>query len=213
MKIIQHYLDLRPTSEWITQSSGLCCLRLDTTVPVDDIAHEWESVKHLAVLHRPKESISDKFFYGHRGWKSLTIYGVHHQTTELTEGKRSWTEVADLCPLTKNWLEQNFCIDDTTGRIRFMLLEPGGYILPHTDRPEKGLFEINIAITNPQGCIFRFTNYGNVPFEKGSAFLMDISNQHLVYNNSDAERLHIIVHGKLKDTSIIQKSYENRYHS
>ena len=213
MKIIQHHLNFRPTDEWIRTQSNLPFLKLNLSVPFNDIVQEWDNVKNLAVLHRPEESISEKFFYGHKGWKSLTIYGVHHQITENTEGTKAWTEIADKCPRTKQWIKDTFVIDDSTGRIRFMLLEPGGYILPHVDRDIKSLSEVNIAITNPVGCSFRFTHYGNVPFEPGSAFLMDISNQHLVYNNSTAERLHIIVHGKLKDTQVIAQSYEDRYYN
>jgi len=213
MKIIQHYLKFRPSTEWIQENSGLSYLQINVDVPVQDILEEWESVKDLSVLHRPEESISEKFFYGHQGWKSLTIYGVHHQVTEDSNELHRWTEIANRCPKTKTWLDQNFLIDDSTRRIRFMLLEPGGYILPHIDRETKGLSEINIAITNPDDCVFRFTHHGNVPFLPGRAFLMDISNEHLVYNNSDQPRLHIIVHGQLKHKNLILESYENRYNS
>ena len=213
MKIIQHHLNFRPDATWIKNHSGYPFLKLKIDVPSDDIVQEWEGVQDLAVYHRPEESISEKFFYGHKGWKSLTIYGVHHLATENIPGIRSWTEVANRGPRTKKWIEDNFVIDESTGRIRFMLLEPGGYILPHADRDHKQLSEINIAVTNPDGCCFRFTNHGNVPFSPGSAFLMDISNQHLVYNGSNSPRLHIIVHGVLKDADIILQSYEDRYNN
>jgi len=213
MKIIQHHLDFRPDESWIRTQSGIPFLKLDVDIPAQEIFQEWSTVKDLAVDHRAEESISNKFFYGHKGWKSLTIYGDHYTITENTDGPKNWTEIVDRCPATKQWLENNIVIDDNTGRIRFMLVEPGGYILPHADRDKKQLAEINIAITNPIGCCFRFTNYGNVPFVPGSAFLMDISNQHLVYNNSDRPRLHIIVHSRLKNTEIITQSYENRYNN
>jgi hypothetical protein len=213
MKIIQHHLDFRPDENWIRTESGIPFLKLAVDVPAQEIFQEWNTVKDLAVEHRPKESISDKFFYGHKGWKSLTIYGEHYAITENTDGPKNWTSIIDRCPITKHWLENSFVIDADTGRIRFMLIESGGYILPHSDRDKKYLSEINISITNPVGCCFRFTNYGNVPFVPGSAFLMDISNQHLVYNNSDQPRLHIIVHGCLKNTKTITQSYEDRYNS
>lgn len=213
MKIIQHHLNFRPDADWIKNQSGLPYLRLNISVPVTEIFQEWEKVKSLAVYHRASESMSEKFFYGHRDWKSLTIYGTHHLVTEHVPGTRSWTEVADKCPITKQWIEDNFQVDSSTGRIRFMLLEPGGYILPHTDRDHKQLSEVNIAVTNPSGCCLRFKNYGNVPFTPNSAFLMDTSNQHLVYNGSDTPRLHIIVHGQLKDDSVITQSYEDRYNN
>jgi hypothetical protein len=213
MKIIQHHLNFRPTEDWIRSQSGIPFLKLNLSVPAAEILQEWEAVQHLAVAHRVAESISDRFFYGHNGWKSLTIYGEHHKITENTDAPKSWTEIAKHCPNTIKWLEDNFVIDANTGRIRFMLLEPGGYILPHSDRTQKHLSEINIAITNPEGCCFRFTHYGNIPFTVASAFLMDVSNHHLVYNNSDQPRLHIIVHSKLQNTEAITTSYENRYNN
>ena len=85
-------------------------------------------------------------------------------------------------------------------RVRFMLLEPGGYIEPHQDRgdKEKRLSVCNISLNNPQGCKFVFKDHGIVPFEdKGSAFLMDISNVHAVFNDSNEPRIHMIIHYEL----------------
>ena len=100
-------------------------------------------------------------------------------------------------------------------RDRFMLLEPGGYILPHQDRDakEKRLSVCNIALNNPQDCEFIFKDHGVVPFEdKGGAFLMDISNVHAVWNKSDKPRIHMIIHGevgrRLRDMFyVLRKSY------
>ena len=81
-----------------------------------------------------------------------------------------------------------------------MLLEPGGYIEPHQDRKdtEKRLSVCNISLNNPDGCKFVFKDHGIVPFEnKGSAFLMDISNVHAVHNDSDQPRIHMIIHYEL----------------
>ena len=206
-------MNFRPDSEWITRKSGLPYLVLDTDAPYESIYQEWLAVSDLAVKHRAEESISKKFFYGHNGWHSLVIYGKHATATSDKEKPFVWTEVADRCPVTKQWLDETFIIDETTNRIRFMLLEPGGYILPHVDRDTKGFGETNIAITHPDGCVFRFTNYGNVPFEQGKACLVDISNQHMVYNNSNQPRLHIIAHAALRNKKLIEESYASRYYS
>ena len=43
-----------------------------------------------------------------------------------------------------------------------------------------------------------FKDHGIVPFaDKGSAFLMDISNVHAVYNDSNEPRIHMIIHYEL----------------
>ena len=54
------------------------------------------------------------------------------------------------------------------------------------------------SLNNPEGCDFVFKDHGKVPFEdQGSAFLMDISNVHSVWNRSDTPRIHMIIHYEL----------------
>ena len=100
-----------------------------------------------------------------------------------------------------------------------MLLEPGGYILPHQDRPDdqKRLSVCNISLNHPKGCEMVFKNHGVVPFDdEGSALLMDISNTHAYVNNSDTPRLHMIIHyeigNRLRDFFYVLRSsyYTNR---
>jgi hypothetical protein len=82
-------------------------------------------------------------------------------------------------------------------RVRFMMVEPGGYVLPHRDRPadQSRLSVCNISLNNPEGCEFVMDGFGKVPFDNnGSAFLMDISNFHSVWNRSDKPRIHMIIH-------------------
>jgi hypothetical protein len=213
MNLIQYHLNFRPSNEWILKESQLPYLELNLTIPIDQILNEWQQVESLAVSHRSTESLSNKFFYGHKGWKSLVLYGKDSNATSDNTRPFVWTSIAEQCPMTVKWLSDLFEIDENTGRIRFMQLEPGGHILPHNDRTIKGLNEINIAITHPDNCIFRFLNYGDIPFSPGKAFILDTSNDHMVVNNSSASRLHIIVHSKLKNQDIIKKSYATRYNN
>jgi len=175
---------------------------------------------HLSVLdnqpwqemYKEAEALSDKFYthredtYG-KGWKSLTLHGVDDDTQSLnTYGDRQdtlkqldWTWVADECPVTKKFLTEVWPAE-FLNRVRFMLLEPGGYILPHQDREdhEKRLSVCNISLNNPEGCNFALKDKGRVPFkDEGSAFLMDISNVHSVWNTSDKPRIHMIIHYEL----------------
>ena len=208
-KMIDSFLRYVPSDDWIRQSSRLPWLKLNLEIPTDKILKEANVLYPTAVLHRD----SDKFtHYSHQGWKSLTLYGDDSTTTTHTQGVKNWTDIAKLCPITVEFVKKYWVLDDTTGRIRFMWLEPGGYILPHQDRDRSMFFETNIAITQPAECRFRFLEYGTVPFTAGSAFLVDISNKHLVANNSDQLRLHFIVHAKLKP-KVIQSSYEQNFYS
>lgn len=163
-------------------------------------------------MYKEAEALSDKFYthredtYG-KGWKSLTLHGVDDDTQSLnTYGDRQdtlnqldWTWVANECPVTKKFLTDVWPAE-YLNRVRFMLLEPGGYILPHQDRKdhEKRLSVCNISLNNPEGCNFALKDKGRVPFkDEGSAFLMDISNVHSVWNTSDKPRIHMIIHYEL----------------
>lgn len=208
-KIIEYLLRFRPAANWICTKSALPYLKLYIQVPCVDILSEWDKVKHRAVSHRDSDAYG---LLSNRGWKSLVLYGVSSTGTAESQGEMSWTDIAEQCPKTVAWITQTFNIDENTNRIRFMLLEPHGYIILHKDRVNSGLFEINVAITNPNGCRFRFKNYGTVPFEPGTAFMMDISNEHFVVNDSDELRLHIILHTSI-DSKIIENSYANSYYN
>jgi hypothetical protein len=95
-----------------------------------------------------------------------------------------------------------------------MLLEPNGYINFHRDHDDSQLTAINIAITQPDDCHFVMEHHGCVPFESGSAYWLDISNNHTVFNDSTQLRWHIIVHQDLnhpKFQDLVVKSYHRLY--
>lgn len=208
-KILKKLNQHRPNADWIKTKSGIPYLPLDIEVPTADIEDEWKKVKHIAVRHRD----SDTFLqYKNEKWFSLTLYGVNSTFTEQSNLQHKWTEIAEQCPKTCNFFKLIFGENNFKGRIRFMLLGPKGYILPHKDRVNKGLYEVNIAITNPDGCKFVIENKGVVPFKKGSAVLLDLSNNHWVVNDSNEPRLHMIYHGRVPE-DIIKKSYEKLYYT
>ena len=186
--------------KWIVTESGWPYFHLSS---LDD--QPWKE------MHKEAEALSDKF-HTHRdtygeGWKSLTLHGLDEDTQSLNiYGERQetlkqldWTWVADACPVTKKFLTDVWPAE-FLNRVRFMYLEPGGYILPHQDREdhEKRLSVCNISLNNPKGCNFVLKNQGRVPFkDDGSAFLMDVSNVHSVWNRSDKPRIHMIIHYEL----------------
>jgi len=182
-------------------------------------------------MYKEAEALIDKFYvhrdnYGH-GWKSLTLHGLNEDTQSLntygddrneTLTQLDWTWVADECPITKKFLTDVWPAE-FLNRVRFMLVEPGGYILPHQDRPDdqKRLSVCNISLNNPEGCEFMMGGHGIVPFkDTGSAFLVDISNTHSVWNRSDKPRIHMIIHyemgRRIRDFFYVLRSsyYTNR---
>ena len=86
-----------------------------------------------------------------------------------------------------------------------MKLEAGGYIMPHTDGKGRIFGPFNIAINNPDGCQFVFKNDGIVPFKQGRGAFLDLGREHCVWNNSNEDRYHLIVHGHI-NPELIEKS-------
>jgi hypothetical protein len=183
------------TRDWIENQSQLPWLDLGLDTPAQAIGREASRLLHRFVEHRGED---------HRGWKSLCLHGVsptqtrsarHYGYSAEDEAPHRWTEVADQCPITTSFLKQAFPFRRLF-RIRFMLLEPGGYISPHTDTETRGLAAINIAIINPLGAYLKLQGYGCVPFSDGRGFLLDIGVPHSCVNLSNEPRIHIIVHAQ-----------------
>lgn len=71
--------------------------------------------------------------------------------------------------------------------------------MPHSDNKYQRAFSpLNIAINNPDKCHFVFKDKGIVPFGAGTGMVLDVGREHIVINNSNEPRYHIIVHGHYK---------------
>ena len=68
---------------------------------------------------------------------------------------------------------------------------------------------INIALNNPIGCDFVMKEWGTLPFTSGAANMIAVGYEHAVFNDSDEDRYHIIVHGRMGQDwpQIIKDSY------
>lgn len=193
---------------WIMHKSNLPYFQLFLPdCPYSLMLKEAIAIKELFVSHRDDDSSQEE--YAHKGWRSVCIHGESYDRTESyneypdNQGKTEkdinykWcTEVVDNCPETLRYFKEVFPQQDYR-RLRFMWLDPHGYIQPHIDFPFSILGPINISLNNPEGCEFKMENVGIVPFkDEGSAFVMNLSYAHSVTNNSDIPRIHIISHGK-----------------
>jgi len=206
--LIQSVLHFRPTEAWILAQSGLPWLALDINVPYQQIAQEAAQVFDQRVEHRDQDTVLG---YSNQGWHSLCLYGESATATSSDQGPMSWTHIADQCPVTVDFVRAHW---DTQacGRIRYMWLAPGGYIMPHKDREHPQLFECNIAIDHPVDSAVLFLDHGRIPFESGRSFIIDTSRRHFAVNQSQSWRLHIIVHADLKP-GIVRRSYEKSFYS
>lgn len=199
--------------DWIQAQSGLPWIQLSINVPYDTISQELSGIESLMTTHRDQYSDT-------QGWKSFCIHGKSYNATRedsYYNDKRPyvWTpEAEQLMPKTTEYFK-NIWPALQYHRLRVMLLEPGGYIGIHRDSEISQLSAINLAITQPKNCEFIFEHHGPIPFTQGSAFWLDISNNHTVFNHSDTPRWHIIIHQKYNTEfkDLVVKSYKNMYNS
>lgn len=204
---------------WIVNESNLPWLELDIDFPFKEMHEEAINLKDRFVKHRDLDGIGG---YRHKGWRSLCIHGISAEKTNSyheygyssnNEVPYRWTEISELCPITTNFFKNVFPFKSYY-RLRFMLLEPGGFITPHTDMFENKLSPINIALNHPEGCKMKMRGHkGFVPFKAGKAILLDVGNEHAYINDSEEDRYHIIVHGtKTKEfEELVVRSYEKNH--
>ena len=166
------------------------------------------------------------FFVEHRygdgaGWLSSSIYsfvhedakdtslGWHHTKNPSGHGfsennvKWGWTEVSEIAPETKRWLED--FPHKSYRRLRFMLLEPAGQIGSHNDVNDDRIKEgrtrnisaaINLAFYQPNNCYLRRVDTKEeLPFENCTGFWFDNGVEHEALNSSNENRFHFIMHG------------------
>jgi len=170
------------------------------------------------------------FFVNHRGsdgegWLSAGIHSFVHKDEEstdlgwrhtknpsghgMTEEEVIWgyTEIAEIAPETKRWLEE--FPHKHYRRCRFMLLAPNGYIEQHHDsnepRDRRGdrrniASAINLAFYQPLGnChLSRIHEDGSreaLPFKNCTGFWFDNGVEHEAKNETKENRFHFIMHG------------------
>jgi hypothetical protein len=189
---------------WIMERSRLPWLKIPLKFPAAEMLEEARRVLDRFVSHRGN---------AHPGWNSLCVHGLSAEQTlsPMRYGFKNdrsapyvWTEIADECPVTRDYFENEFPWARLF-RVRYMLLEPGGCISPHTDRDYHRLTGLNLALNQPDGCQFKMRHGGIIPIEAGDAFFLDIANEHSVINLDDEPRIHMIVHAMDHTAELEQK--------
>jgi hypothetical protein len=199
----------------IKEESNLFYLKADIEVPEESIAEGMAIYeKGLFTPHRVSHG---------RGWASATLHGEEWDITHYdpdAKDRYKWTKLQEFAPRTVEWFKDVFPNSGKYGRIRFMLLEPGGYIRRHTDTHQwkEGMplkndvaSAVNIALTQPNNCYLRNSEtLEEVPFEPRSVFWFNNGPFHEAANFSKEPRIHMICHGGNNEERIklFMRSYE-----
>jgi len=190
--------------------SDLKYLKLDLNFPYLEALDEVTKLKNLFVEYRSS--------YDTNGWASLPIVGKSstepyawnvygYENAKQAALDMQWTEIADMCPVTTKWLKETYP-SNSYARVRFMLLEAGGVIEPHTDTEHSALAAVNIAITNPKNCYWKWDDGERLEFAPGDVYAMNLSYNHGVVNESNEDRYHLIVHHY--DSTVEYKNMMNK---
>lgn len=208
---------------WLFTKSNFGWLELD--ISFDVTAWKEESKQASFVKHRGQD---------HMGWNSTCIHGIDVDQTDSWSNYNyaseddvpyKWTSLSDKTPSIKNFWT-NFPYESYR-RIRFMELEPHGFILPHSDAPgnlpgEQNInlidfgAPINVAITHPSSCFMTIEDCGVVPWAEGKVMIVNILKNHSVLNLSNEQRIHLIAHGMPKSRKkefieLVARSYKKQY--
>ena len=205
--------DVHFQADWILKHSQTPWLEiLGIDAPYAEMYNEARALRDMFVFHRGEEA-------GMQGWRSLAVHGISATLTNVPQTygldpeqvKYDWTEIQDRCPVTVKFFKEVFPYNQYQ-RLRYMLVESGGYIAPHCDNTTNmpGA-AVNISLNNPNNC--RLTSvHGTVPFRNsGSVFLFNNHYRHAVHNNSDTDRFHMIVHGQWRNpewNQLVVNSYK-----
>jgi hypothetical protein len=172
-------------------------VELDFKIDHECMLNEAIALKEHFVIHREGS-------YDHKGWKSLVLHGWNNEQSghwkdygykdiDSVIKDLHWTELSNRCPKTVDFVKNHFP-SNIFGRVRFMLLEAGGYIAEHADSRVPLLDNTNISLSNPRDCLWRWGDGETLYMIPGKTYVMNIHYSHSVYNNSDEDRYHLIIH-------------------
>lgn len=211
-------LSVEEQAEWILQQKHIGWIKLDIKFNKD----LWKQEMLEAEGHYHDYGDGNDT----RAWASCCIHGLgikkvfpaaKYGLDEATT-PHNYTELAEKVPSIANFWKNDFP-HTRYSRIRFMKLGPGGYLGVHNDYdlPDQTsrldfIIPVNLAISHPDGCDWIVEDCGTVPWNDGDVFLIDVSKNHCVINQSNKPRIHMVAYifldGNKKDFSeLLVRSY------
>jgi hypothetical protein len=176
------------------------CLKLDLQFPYEEMLAEAKAMREHFVRYHVNTHL-----YKQEKWFSLSLHGYEYNKPsaytaypEYTNpydaiNDFKWTWAAEHCPITVNWLKNTFPTKKF-GRVRFMLLEAGGWIQRHFDSDEPVIEAVNMALNNPEGCVWNWDDGTTLDYKSGDMYALNLHHYHAIENTSNEDRYHMIVH-------------------
>lgn len=181
--------------------SGIDWLELDFNFNVDLWKQQSLEAEPFYTEYRDSDS---------KGWSSCCLHGLGIDKTMTADNygydeysaPYAYTDLAYKTPAITSFWKTVFPAERFT-RIRFMKVEPGGYInwhddgqLPENIDPLLSILPINLAITHPVHCEMKIEDK-TVPWQEGKVIMINISKKHAVFNRSSKPRVHMIANAIL----------------
>lgn len=108
------------------------------------------------------------------------------------------TALLALCPYIKDVIDF-FKIEKTA--VRLMKLDAGAVIKPHRDHGlnfEQGELRLHVPVSTNENVRF-FLEDEQLPMQEGSCWYLNLSLTHSVINESDSNRVHLVIDGLVND--------------
>jgi hypothetical protein len=216
-------------TEWLFHQDDIGWLKLDVNIDLPKWQEESKIAEKFYVDHRGSKNYSGS---EHKGWKSCCMHGISVTRTEAVEDANQhlfhWTELSKLVPTISSFWRESFPVEYYR-RLRFMCLDPSGYIGVHNDLPTVSKFKnlkeldplrntisVNVAVIHPSNCDFVIENFGTIPISQSEFYIINNTKNHCVVNDGDFSRIHVIaecvVGNRINDFSeLIYKSFKKEH--
>lgn len=242
--VIDEFVNDVPSNDWIINESGLPWLELDLDTPHLELFKEIEPLRNKFIpfcgnIPKDSETVKSRVAQGERlnvstdnvdrYWNFLTLYGISSDVVSYNFDyphlnnkpiNHNFTDVAQSCPVHKKFIEDTFNLDNDI-LVKYANLGPGGFLTPHTDaddasKLQQKLTSLTLMVKNPEGCIFHYEKWGEMPITEGKFYLINVNYYHATQNRSNEERYHLMFritnrnksfNDYFKDKTLIQRSF------
>ena len=190
-------------------------LLLDSVAQVHPVATETTTAIAQEIIQAGipyQKSYGD---YQSGGWLTAMIYNTSGKSENnvVTEGEAKPTELLDIMPTTRNFLES---LGLNYFAVRIAKTEPGAYLWEHRDYLELGSnnkLRLHVPLVTNKDAVMQFSDC-SVHMALGSIWKLNPTVNHAISNTGTSERIHLILDCYMNDTlrdMVAQESLSDRH--